>query len=179
MRRRLINMMRVRQEEMTAAELIAGVIWQKQDQPWEFTHDLARHCWDEIRHALFGQAALEHEGIDWMRYPQYTVDYDLNSTRLPAAQYAWLSVGVEMGAMKRSGKRAEYEFCRDEAKHSLMTQFQDYDWADEVTHAHLGRKWGSELFDGDLERARTIAEQALAEDRQRIQQEAAEHLGEL
>jgi len=177
-RKRLIDKMRVRQEEMTAVELIAGVIWLKQDQPWDFTLDLARHCWDEVRHALFGQAALEAEGIDWMSYPQYTSDYDVNITNLPAAQYAWLSVGIEGGAMKRTGKRAEFEFCRDEAHHPLMTQFQDYDWADEVTHAGFGREWASHLYDGDMEQARAVADQALAEFWTAVRQAATEHTGE-
>jgi hypothetical protein len=174
-RKRLIDKMRVRQEEMTAAELIAGVIWLKQDQGWDFTLDLARHCWDEVRHALFGQAALEAEGIDWLAYPQYTSDYDVNITNLPAAQYAWLSVGIEGGAMKRTGKRAEFEFCRDEAHHELMTQFQDYDWADEVNHAGFGRQWASQLYDGDLEQARAVASQALEEFWSAVDQATAEY----
>jgi hypothetical protein len=177
-RKRLIDKMRVRQEEMTAAELIAGVIWLKQDQSWDFTLDLARHCWDEVRHALFGQAALEAEGIDWLAYPQYTSDYDVNITNLPAAQYAWLSVGIEGGAMKRTGKRAEFEFCRDEARHPLMTQFQDYDWADEVNHAGFGREWASQLYDGDMEQARTVAAQALDEFWSAVRQATAEHDGQ-
>lgn len=176
-RRELIGKMRVRQEEMTAAELIAGVIWLKQEQPWEFTADLARHCWDEVRHTLFGQAALEVEGIDWMSYPQYTFDYDTNIRNLPAAQYAWLSIGIEGGAMKRTGKRAEFEWCRDIAQHALMMQFQDYDWADEVTHAGFGREWASHLYDGNLETARTAAEKALEESQETIRQVTAQHAG--
>ena len=66
-----------------------------------------------------------------MRYPQFTGDYDLNATNVPSAQYAWL-LGIEQNAMRRTGKRGEFEFCRDEANHPLMTQFQDFDWADEV-----------------------------------------------
>lgn len=177
-RKVLIDKMRVRQEEMTAAELVAGVIWLKQDQPWDFTLDLARHCWDEVRHCLFGQAALEAEGIDWMAYPQYTSDYDINITNLPAAQYAWLSIGIEGGAMKRTGKRAEVEFCRDEAHHPLMTQFQDYDWADEVNHAGFGREWAGQLYDGNLEQARSVAAQALEEFFTTVRQATAEHAGE-
>ena len=146
--RRLLHMMRTRQEEMVVAELVAAVIWERQNEPWEFTLDLARHEWDEMRHALFGQAALEAEGVDWMAYPQFTGDYDINATNLPSARYAWL-LGIEQNAMRRTGKRAEYEFCRDEAQHPLMTQFQDFDWADEVKHVHIGREWTTHLYDGD------------------------------
>jgi hypothetical protein len=161
-RKKLVYMMRTRQEEMVVAEVVAAVIWEKRDQPWEFTLDLARHEWDEMRHGLMGQAALESEGIAWMRYPQFTGDYDLNATNVPAAQYAWL-LGIEQGAMKRTGKRAEFEFCRDEAEHPLMTQFQDFDWADEVKHVHIGREWTTHLYDGSAEQARAAAEQAVSE----------------
>ncbi|MFD1674424.1 DUF455 family protein [Alicyclobacillus fodiniaquatilis] len=158
---RLVMMMRVRQEEMTAVELIAAVLYAQQNMPWEFYHDLARHLWDEARHSMFGQAALEAAGFDWMHQPQYTSDYDVNVHKIPGVKYTWLSIGIEEGAMKRTGKRAEYEFCRDEAKHPLMTQFQDYDWADEVVHANLGRKWTPELLGEDIEFVRTVAQHEL------------------
>jgi hypothetical protein len=177
-RRRLVQMMRTRQEEMVVAEVVAGVIWHYRDQPWEFTHDLARHEWDEMRHALMGQAALEAEGIDWMRYKQFTGNYDLNATNVPAAQYAWL-LGIEQNAMRRTGKRGSYEFCRDEAQHPLMTQFQDFDWADEVKHVHIGREWTTHLYDGDASRAKAASEQAVAEYWQGVDQAGIETLGEL
>lgn len=177
-RRRLVHMMRTRQEEMVVAEVVAAVIWEKRDQPWEFTLDLARHEWDEMRHGLMGQAALEAEGIAWMRYPQFTGDYDLNATNMPAAQYAWL-LGIEQGAMRKTGKRAEFEFCRDEAEHPLMTQFQDFDWADEVKHVHIGREWTTHLYDGDAGQARVAAEQAVEEFWQGVDAAALEELGEL
>ena len=177
-RRRLVHMMRTRQEEMVVAEVVAAVIWHYRDEPWEFTHDLARHEWDEMRHALMGQAALEAEGIDWMRYPQFTGDYDLNATNVPSAQYAWL-LGIEQNAMRRTGKRGEYEFCRDAAQHPLMTQFQDFDWADEVKHVHIGREWTTHLYDGDPSRAKAAAEQAVAELWSGVDQAAVEATGEL
>jgi hypothetical protein len=176
--RRLLHMMRTRQEEMVVAEVVAVVIWEKRDQPWKFTLDLARHEWDEMRHGLMGQAALEAEGIDWMSYPQFTGDYDLNATNMPSAQYAWL-LGIEQNAMRRTGKRAEFEFCRDEATHPLMAQFQDFDWADEVKHVHIGREWTTHLYDGDAGRARAAADQAVEEFWQGVDEAAVEQLGEL
>lgn len=161
-RARLVRMMRVRQEEMNVAELVAAVIWRKQDQPWAFTLDLARHAWDEMRHSLIGQAALEAEGIDWMAYPQFAGDFELNASNLADAQYAWL-FGIEQSAMKRTGKRGEFEFCRDEAQHELMTQFQDFDWADEVKHVHIGREWTTHLYDGDARKAKAAADRAVEE----------------
>jgi len=171
-----LDLMRIRQEEMTVAEILGAVIWARQDQPWEFTADVARHLWDEMRHSLMGQAACENEGIDIFNYPQYTADYDFTITNLPAAQYIWLH-GVETQLMKKTGKRAEYEYCRDVVNHPLMTQFQDYDWADEVKHAHIGQQWGPDLYDGDDAAARAAADQALIEFQevyQRAEQERAQ-----
>jgi hypothetical protein len=155
----LIDMMRVRQEEMVAAELLASIIFMQKDMDWEFYRDLARHLWDEIRHCMFGQAALEIEGYEWRKQPQFAGDYDLIFPKMVSMRYAWLAIGIEDKQMKRPGKAGEYEFCRDVVKHELMTQFQDYDWTDEVTHAAFGRKWTPEMFDEDLE---TIREFTLA-----------------
>lgn len=159
--RRAIQMMRVRQEEMTACELVAGVLYSQRNMPWDFYYDLARHVWDEARHALFGQAALESEGYDWRSRPQYTSDYDINAPKIPAVQYAWLSIGIEEGAMISNGKKAEYEFCRDQAKHPLFEQFQDYDWADEVVHANFGRRWSPDLIGDEIGFVREIARKEL------------------
>jgi len=159
--RELTMKMRVRQEEMTACDLIAGVLYSQKNMPWAFYRDLARHIWDEARHAMFGQAALEADGYDWMSRPQYTSDYDVNAEKVPAAQYAWLSIGIEEGAMVTLGKKKEFEWCRDVAKHELMARFQDYDWADEVVHANLGRKWTPELMGEELSFIREVAQKEL------------------
>jgi len=157
----LVMKMRVRQEEMTACDLIAGVLYSQSNMPWAFYRDLARHIWDEARHAMFGQAGLEADGYEWMNRPQYTSDYDINSEKIPAAKYAWLSIGIEEGAMVSLGKKKEFEWCRDEAKHPLMTQFQDYDWADEVVHANLGRKWAPDLMGEQIGFVREVAQKEL------------------
>jgi len=39
-----------------------------------------------------------------------------------------------------TGKRFEYQTAV-EAGDSLSVHFHDYDWADEVLHAHIGRRW--------------------------------------
>jgi hypothetical protein len=39
-----------------------------------------------------------------------------------------------------SGKRLEYEISRN-AGDPLAAQIQDYDWADEVLHVAIGRRW--------------------------------------
>ena len=42
--------------------------------------------------------------------------------------------------MTKTGKRYEWEVGRDSG-FPLMATIQDYDWADEVLHAAMGREW--------------------------------------
>jgi hypothetical protein len=159
----LREMMKIRQEEMTAAELIAGVMYETTEIPWSFHRTLARHCWDEARHAAFGQAALESHGIDWRRCPQYTAEYEKFRSEAPAKAYAFLSLGIETSAMAKNGKQHELHLVRDVFKDPLMAVFQDYDWADELQHAGFGRTWGAAFFDQDFEQSRLFGEEAWME----------------
>jgi hypothetical protein len=48
--------------------------------------------------------------------------------------------------MPRNGKRFEWE-TGQASGNTLATLFQDYDWADEVLHARIGREWYLSAFD--------------------------------
>jgi hypothetical protein len=157
------EMMKMRQEEMTAAEMIAGVMFETTEMPWGFYRTLARHTWDEARHAAFGQVALEKHGINWRATPHYTAEYEMFRGQPPAKAYSFLALGVETSAMARNGKQHEWNLCRDVFKDRLMTLFQDYDWADEVQHARFGKEWGTAFFDDDFERTRAYGEEAWKE----------------
>lgn len=139
----LEQMMWGRFHEMSPAEAVAVIMTRQTGMPWAFYRDLARHCWDEVRHASFGQAALQAEGIDITSNPNWTGFATMVLEAMtPMEAYAHLTVAIEQAAMKYPpGKRQEYEFCRDTAKHALMALYQDYDWADEVNHAQFGRDW--------------------------------------
>ena len=82
----------------------------------------------------------------------------------PQKAYAHLALAIEAGAMAYpGGKRGEWEVARDSG-HALMTTFQDFDWADEVTHVKYGRKWLIEHhFKGDRQAARQLADQTVKE----------------
>jgi hypothetical protein len=47
---------------------------------------------------------------------------------------------IEQGLMPRHGKRYEWELAQA-AGSPLAITFQDYDWADEVLHARIGKQW--------------------------------------
>ena len=47
---------------------------------------------------------------------------------------------IEQNLMPRTGKRYEWEVA-NESGDPLSAVFQDFDWADEVLHAQIGRRW--------------------------------------
>jgi hypothetical protein len=83
----------------------------------------------------------------------------------PQKAFAHLSLAIEAGAMASpGGKRGEWEYCRDVARHPLMTTFQDFDWADEIAHVNYGRKWIIEHhFKGNREAARNMADESISD----------------
>lgn len=161
----LHQIMWVRQQEITAAEMVASVIVEWEDLPTEAIVDLTRHCWDEVRHSLLGCAALQKDGFEPTALPSW-IGYAHHTMNVPAPKrYSHLAIATESKAMAHpGGARGEWEFVRDTAKHPLMTTFLDFDWADEVTHVNFGRKWlVNYYFKGDREAARIMADETVAE----------------
>lgn len=133
-------MMNVRLNEMHVAELIATVLADWDGQPWEFYRDLARHLWDETRHCMLGEVAFAAQGIDFTQIPTHTGFAEYPNTHLsPPDRYAFLW-GIEQGLMGKTGKQAEVALAQAGGD-ERATIFQDFDWADEVLHAQIGRRW--------------------------------------
>ncbi len=159
---RLAQMIATRLGEITIAEALAIVLLEVEEQPWSFYLAISRHMWDEMRHSLFGEAAAEHVFGDRSLIPlrDFEIEYLFEMT--PLELYAMLGIGVEAALMKYPpGKRAEYEFCRDVARHPLMTTFQDFDWADEVEHVQISRRQLKEWFSGDSDELVALAEKGM------------------
>ena len=155
---RLAQMICTRLGEVTVAEALTGVLWETKGQPWDFYVSISRHLWDEMRHSLFGEAAIEDlfENRAALPLRDFEVAYLFEMT--PLELYATLG-HVEASLMKYPpGKREEYEFCRDSARYPLMTTFQDFDWADEVLHVQIARAQLKGWFKGTEEELRRIAE---------------------
>lgn len=152
-----------RSQEMPAAELVASVIIEWEDLPTEALVDLSRHCWDEVRHALFGQVALEKEGFTFTDIPNWIGFGNHTLPLTPQQRFSHLAIAIEAKMMRYpGGKRGEWEFCRDVAKHPLMTTFQDFDWADEVNHVNYGRKWLVDYyFKGNRMKANEMADESM------------------
>ena len=151
-------MMSIRLSEINVAEGLAIVLCEQPDMPWSFYADISRHCWDEMRHSIFGEVAIEATYGDRasLALRDYEGIYALEAP--PLEQYTVLGLEVEGQNMRYPpGKRQEWEFARDMARHPLMTTLQDFDWADEVLHVNIARRQLDTWFEGGLSAIRDFA----------------------
>ena len=127
--------------EMDVPEMMASILIERADRPWEFQLDYSRQLWDEMRHAMMGSVAFEARGVDWTRIPLnvgFSLRLNLHATPL---ERQTILFAIEQSLMPgETGKRFEYETAVA-AGDALSAHFHDYDWADEVLHARIGRRW--------------------------------------
>ncbi len=129
-----------RLREIDVPEMMASIIHETKGQPWEYYRDMSRQLWDEARHAMMGEVGFVALGIDWTQVRiTHNWSLRLNTECKPFERHAVLYF-IEQGLMTRTGKRYEWE-VGVESGIPLMATIQDYDWADEVLHAQLGRQW--------------------------------------
>ncbi len=130
-----------RMREIDVPEVMSSIIAEAGDRPWEFYRDMTRQLWDEARHAMMGEVGFVSLGIDWTQIPfNFTWSRSLNTQLTPLERHAVL-FAIEQGLMpKKTGKRFEWEVAVASANRLTML-IQDYDWADEVLHAQIGREW--------------------------------------
>jgi hypothetical protein len=127
--------------EMDVPEMMASFMTERANVPWEFYRDYSRQLWDEARHAMMGSVAFEAKGIDWRREIPLNISFSLrlNEHATPLERQMML-YAIEQSLMPgETGKRYEYETAVA-AGDALSAHFHDYDWADEVLHAQIGRR---------------------------------------
>ncbi len=130
-----------RLREIDVPEMMASILADIEDKPWEYHHDLSRQLWDEARHAMMGEAGFLSLGLDWPALIRINFTWSLAlNTQLPAWERHAVLYFIEQGLMPRTGKRFEWEVANQSGDH-LARLFQDYDWADEVLHARIGHAW--------------------------------------
>lgn len=127
--------------ELDVPEMMASILVElKEEEPWEFHMEMSRQLWDEARHAMMGEVGFVAQGIDWHQIPiNFTWSRNLN-LQLNARERHGVLFFIEQGLMPRTGKRYEWEVASESGDH-LSGLFQDFDWADEVLHAQIGRRW--------------------------------------
>jgi hypothetical protein len=130
-----------RMREIDVPEMMASMIAEDVDKPWEYNRDMTRQLWDEARHAMMGEIGFVHLEIDWTTIPfNFTWSLGLN-TKLSTKERHAVLYTIEQGLMpKATGKEYEWEVAVATAD-PITAMIQDYDWADEVLHAKIGRRW--------------------------------------
>ncbi len=138
---RNLALMYKRYHEMDVPEMMASIVLQTKDQPWEYYRDMGRQLWDEARHSMMGEVWFARSGPDWARGDNHVGwSLHLNLDRSPLERHIILYY-IEQSLMNgETGKRWEWLIAQ-RANDPLATYFQDYDWADEVLHAQIGRRW--------------------------------------
>ena len=130
-----------RMREIDVPEMMASILVEVQDKPWEYKRDMTRQLWDEARHAMMGEIGFVSLGVDWTKIPlNFTWSLGLN-TQLSAKERHAVLFTIEQNLMpKRTGKEYEWGIAVATAD-QLAARIQDYDWADEIVHAKIGREW--------------------------------------
>jgi hypothetical protein len=136
-----------RLREVDVPEMMASIITETPDKSWDYYRDMTRQLWDEARHAMMGEVGFANLGINWPRNVMinFTWSLALNTQLKPIERHAVLYF-IEQGLMPKNGKRFEWEVGLA-SNNPLSALFQDYDWADEVLHARIGRDWYLKEFD--------------------------------
>ena len=136
--------------EIDVPEMMASIITETEGKPWNYYRDMIRQLWDEARHAMMGEVGFVNAGVDWRKVMvNFTWSMALNTQLKPIERHAVLYF-IEQGLMPRTGKRYEWE-VGVASKNPQAATFQDYDWADEVLHARIGRDWYLKEFDDPKE----------------------------
>jgi hypothetical protein len=133
--------------ELCAAELMARNSHEHPEMPWDFHVDMARQCWDEIRHAEVHDRLMVAElDCRWGDYPvgfgyfRSIYAYDL------LGRLALFNGTSEQKAMWRHSHRRKTLL---ELGQTTVARVFDYLLADEVPHVHNGVRWGTYLLGGD------------------------------
>ncbi len=130
--------------EMTAAETLGSILWMTPEMPWEFHHNVARHCWDEVRHSQLGMVRIQQLGLKVEDVPQVVQIYDVMMTLPAVDQYALLTTVIEPNGMpEKTANREHWEEIQDDISAAAVS----YDWSDENFHVRWGKKWTPVLLE--------------------------------
>lgn len=138
---KMLMMFYKRLREIDVPEMMASIITETKGKPWGYYRDMTRQLWDEARHAMMGETGFASLGLDWGKLVMINATWarGLNLQLTPKERHAVLYF-IEQGLMPKTGKRFEWEISR-QIRNPISKTFQDFDWADEVLHARIGRDW--------------------------------------
>jgi len=157
---KVLMMLFKRLREIDVPEMMASIVAETPGKPWGYYRDMSRQIWDEARHSMMGEVGFVALGVDWTKARiTWNWSYRLNTECTPLERHGVLFF-IEQGLMPKTGKRYEYEVATDSGL-PLAKTIQDFDWADEVLHAQIGREWYVKQF-GSLQEALDFGDKAWA-----------------
>ncbi len=131
--------------EMHAAEVLGRNLYEHPEMPWQYHVDMARQCWDEVRHAVLYQKYLEEHGGRLGDYPIVPGNYAYRmSLDFPHRLYDLHLRGEKLGMPDLIRMRDAARRAGDDSYAIL----NDYVHADEVPHVKNGR-WLHQLLAHD------------------------------
>jgi hypothetical protein len=134
--------------EIWAGEVPASVLFDLNNQPWEFYLDLARWTWDESRHSFMGYRAMQGWGWDVPALIPYGNALYNGLAHMPAAQRLALLYFYEESLLRSGTKQIEIQILESAGDDGSIHDM-DYDWADEAIHVSYGFKWLRHLLGDD------------------------------
>ena len=140
-------------QEMQAAETLGSLLWECEGMEWEFYYDLARHCYDEVRHSALGQSRLRELGHHVTDFPNTVVNYAWRQLVDPLRRYCVLTYVIEADAFKYKHSTYQQHLQAGDLESAQAVLF---DITDETMHVRFGQKWVPALikrygYDGALE----------------------------
>jgi hypothetical protein len=124
--------------EMQAAETLATCLWEVEGMEWEFYYDIARHCWDEIRHSQLGCRRLEQLGYHISDFPHSVSSYNWRQLYDPLIRYCALTYVIEADSFKMKHKSYQHYLEQNDLESAQAVM---YDILDETMHVRWGAKW--------------------------------------
>jgi len=130
-------------QEMQAAETLATTLWEVRGIEWEFYYDVARHCWDEVRHSELGENRLNQIGYHIADFPSSIGSYGWRQLFDPAIRYCALTYIIEAGSFKLKHESYQRYLQQNDLESAQAIM---YDIMDETMHVRFGQKWVPDLM---------------------------------
>lgn len=137
--------------ELCAAELAARISHERPDLPWELHVDLARRCWDELRHAEALDRLLSGPlDCRWGEHPVSHSAYRAIAAQEPVDRLALLDGDDGLAAAAAAAWPASVGRAAlvDDGLADVASAL-DVILAEEAVHARLSISWGAHLLGAD------------------------------
>ncbi len=130
--------------EMQAAETLATTLWETKGMAWEFYYDVARHCWDEVRHSKLGETRLAELGYHVTDFPCSVGSYAWRQLFDPVIRYCALTYVIEAGSFDFKHQSYQEHMAHGDTESAQAIMF---DIVDETMHVRWGAKWVPSLME--------------------------------